>query len=195
MSDQEFEFLKSSFKGVQFNDALEADFRLMWKEKTFAKNEWLLEAGRVEQYFYFVLEGVQAVYYINGKGEKVVLGFSYRGDYSGGYDSFLTRKPSRLFLEALLPSRLVAITYDDFRSLFERSPLFDRWNRQFLEAILIGRYQREMEMVDYNARERYIAFMKRCPDELRQIPQKYLASYLNMTPETFSRLRATVREE
>ena len=81
MSDQEFEFLKSSFKGVQFNDALEADFRLMWKEKTFAKNEWLLEAGRVEQYFYFVLEGVQAVYYINGKGEKVVLGFSYRGDY------------------------------------------------------------------------------------------------------------------
>ncbi len=43
-----------------------------------------------------------------------------------------------------------------------------------------------------NSKERYISFMKRCPDELRIIPQKYLASYLNMKPETFSRLRASV---
>ena len=58
--------------------------------------------------------------------------------------------------------------------------------------MLIGRGKREIELLTLSAEERYINFMRRCPKVLLQIPQKYLASYLNMKPETFSRLRASV---
>lgn len=185
--------LRDSFIGVHFDEALEQSFYSYWREITFSKNEWITEAGYTEPYFYYVLEGVQAIYFIDRRGEKVVLGFSYAGDYSGAYESFLHQQPSDLFVEALLPTRLLAIKYADYQKLFELSPDFNKWSRLFLERILIGRGKREIELINLTAKERYTKFMRRCPEILHQIPQKYLAAYLNMTPETFSRFRSTVR--
>jgi len=185
--------LQDSFKEVNFNPELAASFRALWVEKKHPKGTWITEAGETERYFYYVLEGLQSIYYINQKGDRVILGFSYGGDYSGAYESFLMQEASELFIEALLPSRMLAINYKDYQSLFQLSPDFDRWSRIFLERILIGRGKREIELVTLTAQERYVKFMRRCPDILLQIPQKYLASYLNMSPETFSRFRGSVK--
>ncbi len=161
-----------------------------FKPKSYASREFLVEAGSVAKYFYLVVEGVQALYMITNKGEKAIAGFSYQGDQSGVFDSFITQKPSQLFLEALTPSVLIAISKPDFEELFNQFPEFYKWEACFLEQILFGRLTRETEMLTYSAKERFEAFMQRCPSELLKIPQKYLASYLNMQPETFSRLRA-----
>lgn len=193
MTPAEFEQLKDSFHGVQFDAELEAEFYPLWEEKTYDKKEWITEAGRTESYFFYVLEGVQTVYFVNNKGEKVVIGFSYQGDFSGAYESFLIQEPSVLFVEALQPSRMLAISYTNYQKLFELSTDFNKWARLFLERILVGRGKREVELINLTAKERYINFMRRCPDVLHEIPQKYLASYLNMKPETFSRLRSSVR--
>ena len=161
-----------------------------FKPKTYASREFIVEAGAVDKYFYLVLEGVQAIYLITEKGDKAIAGFSYKGDQSGVFDSFITQKPSKLFLEALTPSKLIAISKQDFDTLFELFPEFYKWEAKFLERIIFGRLARESELLTMTAKERFDAFTKRCPEELLIIPQKYLASYLNMTPETFSRLRA-----
>lgn len=193
MTPTEFQQLKDSFRGVHFDAELEVQFYDLWEEKTYEKKQWITEAGRTESYFFYVLEGVQTVYFINNKGEKVVIGFSYQGDFSGAYESFLMQAPSVLFVEALQPSRMLAISYTNYQKLFDLSADFNKWARLFLEGILIGRGKREVELINLTAKERYIDFMRRCPDVLRDIPQKYLASYLNMKPETFSRLRSSVR--
>jgi CRP-like cAMP-binding protein len=95
-------------------------------------------------------------------------------------------------LEALKPSKLLAISKSDYDSMFKKHPRFYVWGHHFFQDILFGRLSREVELLTLTAEQRYIAFMQRCPDELKVIPQKYLASYLNMKPETFSRLRASV---
>ncbi|WP_436517883.1 Crp/Fnr family transcriptional regulator [Ekhidna sp. To15] len=159
-------------------------------EMEYPQKSYLVEGGSVAKYFCFALSGVQAGYLINSKGEKVIFGFSYEGSPSGIYDSFITQTPSNYFMEALTPSRLIAINKERYDQLFHRFPEFYRWRTHFMEAILFGRGSREVEMLTLSAKERFDAFIKRCPDELLQIPQKYLASYLNMKPETFSRLRA-----
>ena len=150
----------------------------------------MVEAGNVAKYFYITMSGVQAVYLINSKGEKVVMGFSFKGNFSGVYDSFISQKPSSYFLEALTPSTLLAMSGHSYEELFERFPEFLKWRIDFMESILFGRGFREVEILTKTAKERFEAFVKRCPSELLEIPQKYLASYLNMKPETFSRLRA-----
>ncbi len=161
-----------------------------FKEIEVAQRSYLVEGGSIAKYFYFAISGVQAGYLINSKGEKVIFGFSYQGSPSGIYDSFITQTPSNYFMEALTPSKLIAISKSKYDELFERFPEFYRWRTHFMEAILFGRGKREVEMLTLTAKERFDAFIKRCPDELLEIPQKYLASYLNMKPETFSRLRA-----
>ncbi|MEO9482533.1 MAG: Crp/Fnr family transcriptional regulator [Ekhidna sp.] len=159
-------------------------------EMSYPQRSFLVEGGATARYFYFALSGVQAGYLLNNKGEKVIFGFSYQGSPSGIYDSFVTQTPSAYFMEALTDSRLIAISKEKYDALFTLFPEFYRWRTHFIEAILFGRGSREVEMLTLTAKERFDAFIKRCPNELLQIPQKYLASYLNMTPETFSRLRA-----
>jgi CRP-like cAMP-binding protein len=193
LDQAELQALKESFREVRFTPELEDSFFSYWREMHFEKGAWITEAGKTEPYFYYVLGGVQAIYAIDQRGEKVILGFSYRGDFSGAYQSFLTQTPSELFLEAMLPSRMLGIRYEDYEQLFRLSPDFDRWGRKFMEGIVIGRLQRELELITDSARDRYLQFMRRCPEELLQIPQKYLDSYLNMSPETFSRFRSSVR--
>ncbi len=192
MTDLDFTKLEAFFSQVNLSDVEASHFRGLWQTKTFKQYEYITEAGSIENYFYFVLEGVQAIYLLNEKGQKVVLGFSYAGSPSGVFDSFISRNPSVIFLEALKPTTLLAISLSGYQELFEKYPVFHEWGHEFFKSILLGRLFRESELLTLNSKERYISFMKRCPDELRIIPQKYLASYLNMKPETFSRLRASV---
>ena len=184
--------LQRLFKGIPFEKKEVRPFLNLWNEYSFKQNELITEAGRIEKYFYVVLEGVQAIYLLNQKGEKVILGFSYSGSPSGVFDSFIHQKPSDSFLEALRPSKMLAIARSDYLSLFDNNPHFHQWAHHFFRDILFGRLFREVELLTLTAEERYVAFMQRCPEELKVIPQKYLASYLNMKPETFSRLRSSI---
>ncbi len=191
MNQDHQELIKNYFgKHIPLSEDALAFLTDHFKLKQHESRELIVEAGAVAKYFYLVLEGVQAIYMITDKGEKSIAGFSYQGEQSGVFDSFVTQKPSSLFLEAITPSRLIAINKHDFDKLFELFPEFYIWEAKFLEMILFGRLSRETEMLTYTAKEKFDAFMKRCPKELLDIPQKYLASYLNMKPETFSRLRA-----
>jgi CRP-like cAMP-binding protein len=192
MTEHNYTQLKAAFQ-FEFSESLNEVFPTLWKERSFDRYQLITESGQVERYFYFVLEGVQALYLIDQKGERVILGFSYPGNFSGVFDSYLKQRPSSLFLEALTPSRMLGLPVDAYHQLFDQYAELDRWGRLFFQNLLIGRVSREIELLTLPAKERYIAFMRRCPEELLRIPQKYLASYLNMTPETFSRLRAKVK--
>lgn len=191
MDDDAYLILNSFFPNLNFTKEQEQHFKSLWSLKTFNQYDFITEAGSTERYFYVVLEGVQAIYLLNDKGEKVVLGFSYTGSPSGVFDSFVQQEPSKTFLEALKPSKLLAISRSDYMSLFQTYPDFYVWGHDFFQQVLFGRLKREVEILTLSAEQRYVAFMQRCPDELKVIPQKYLASYLNMKPETFSRLRAS----
>ncbi|MDC6365226.1 MULTISPECIES: Crp/Fnr family transcriptional regulator [Flavobacteriaceae] len=192
MDDDMYCKLMKFFPQVRLNSEEESFFRSLWYPKVFNQYDLITEAGSIERYFYFVLEGVQAIYLLNEKGEKVVLGFSYKGSPSGVFDSFIEKRPSHTFLEALKPSKMLAISHSDYAQLFENCPGFYKWGHEFFQNILFGRLSREVEILTLSAEQRYVAFMQRCPEALKTIPQKYLASYLNMKPETFSRLRSNV---
>lgn len=179
----------NAFGPINLSLETHPDFFQDWEEVSYKRSEFLTEAGKIERYFYVVISGVQAIYILNQQGDKQVIGFAFDGSFSGVYDSFLLEKPSHYFLEALTPSRLIRMTKSKYDSLFEQFPEFDRWGRLVHQQLLLGRVQREVELITLSAKERYHLFMDRCPEPLRNIPQKYLASYLNMTPETFSRLR------
>ena len=192
MDEDAYQKLKAFFPQVNFEGLDASWFRSLWVEKSFNQYDIITEAGSIEHYFYFVLEGVQTLYILNEKGQKVVLGFSYSGSPSGVFDSFIAQTASSTFLEVLKPSTLLGIHLSDYHDLFEKHPEFHKWGHLFFQEVLFGRLYREVELLTMSAEQRYVTFMQRCPEELKIIPQKYLASYLNMKPETFSRLRASV---
>ncbi len=184
------ELLKNAFRPLDLDAERHVEFFNCWDEISYDRNTFITESGNIERYFYVVISGVQAIYLLSKNGDKKVIGFSFDGSFSGVYDSYLYETPSHYFLESLTPSRLIRMKKGDYDRLFELYPEFDRWGRIVHQQLLMGRVQREVELFTMTAKERYDVFMQRCPEALMKIPQKYLASYLNMTPETFSRLRA-----
>jgi len=184
--------IKNAFKPLGISEERHAEFLDFWEEVEYSKGSLITEAGKVERYFYVVLEGVQAIYILTANGDRKVIGFSFDGSFSGIYDSFLQEKGSHYFLEALTDSKLMRMTKNQYDSLFDLYPEFNEWGRLVHQELLIGRVQREIELITMDAKKRFSVFMDRCPEKLLEVPQKYLASYLNMTPETFSRMRKQI---
>ena len=82
-----------------------------WTEHAFSKGALISKVGEVEQRFYIVKSGVQRLSFPHD-GEDICVGFSYDGSWSGAFDSFVTRKPSRFDVRAVTDSVLYQRLFD-----------------------------------------------------------------------------------
>lgn len=160
----------------------------LWREHAFGRGSSICAAGQVEQRFYIVQSGVQKLLFAHD-GQDICVGFAYDGSWSGEFVSFVTRKPARFDVVAITDSVLLGIRYEDLQTLYREIPVMERFGRLILEQLLTGRAEREIEQLSLSAEERYDRLVARSPQLLQLVPQKDIASYLRMTPETFSRLR------
>ncbi|SDK42835.1 cAMP-binding domain of CRP or a regulatory subunit of cAMP-dependent protein kinases [Catalinimonas alkaloidigena] len=172
-------------------------FRAGWQYVEFERGQLLTRPGDVERHLYFVLEGVQRGYHLRetplGHPQEVTVAFTYPPNFSGIPESFLTQQPARYYLETLTPSRMLRLSHDALYALFDPYPRIERLFRLATESVLVGLAARQVELLSFTAEERFRALLTRSPHVLQLIPQKYLASYLGMTPETFNRLLGSVR--
>jgi CRP-like cAMP-binding protein len=160
-----------------------------WNKKIqLRRNDFLVQKGQVETKLYFVLSGTMRIYFPN-KEEEICVGFAYANNMICSYPSFIKDAPSDYYIQALTKSELFAITKEDFYSLFDEFPMIERTWRRMEEDALVGKIEREVELLTFTPEERYHRLIKRSPHIFQLIPKKYIASYLRMTPETLSRIR------
>jgi CRP-like cAMP-binding protein len=166
----------------------------IWQLHHYKRKTILTAAGETERHVYFVLNGVQRVFYIDAHHEATLV-FTYPYSFSGIADSFLTRLPSRYFLETLTSSTLLRTTHTQMQHLMDKYRNIEKMISIFTSYALMGVLERQVELLTYSAEEKFRTLLKRSPHVLQLIPHKYLASYLGMDATTFSKLMATVRIE
>ena len=176
---------------VQLTDEEWSVVQPCWSRSKFSKGSYVSRSGAVEKRFYIVENGVQRLF-VEHDGNEICLGFSYDHSWSGDYDSFVRQAPGRFNAQTITDSVLIGIEHEELLRLYEEIPAMQRFGRLILEELLVGRATREIEQIALSAEERYRRLMDRSPHLLQLVPQKDIASYLRMTPETFSRLRAKV---
>ena len=87
----------------------------------------------------------------------------------------------------------MSITYDDLEMIYARSQRMEHLGRLIITHTMVLKDRWQIQLVMHTPRERFIYFVNRNPELLQRVPQKYLASYLNIKPETFSRFKHLVR--
>ena len=161
-----------------------------WRElKEIKRNSYLIKKGQTEINLYFVLSGTMRIYFPH-QDEEICVGFAYDDNLICSYPSFIRDQPSNYFVQALTATKVAAISKHDFYLLFDRYPKLERAWRLLEEDALIGKIERETEMLTYTPEERLQRLINRSPHIFQKIPRKYIASYLRMKPETLSRISA-----
>ena len=163
------------------------------KIRKFEKKELLTKAGEIENYFNFILKGLIRKYYKKNSHETNTQ-ISYEGHIIHSQESYHSRTASEYFVETIESSTVVSITHDDLEAVFASSKKMEHLGRLVITHTMMIKDRWQIQLVKMTPRERFLHFVTRNPELMQRVPQKFLASYLNIKPETFSRFKHLLRE-
>lgn len=161
----------------------------LWeKELRLSRNEYLKVRGSTDTNLYYIVKGSVKLFVLD-EFEEHIIRFGYAGNFITALDSFISEKPSDLYIQALKKTELKAVSKKRYMEFMNSSAEnIAIWN-QLLEALILQLLERERDILTSSPLERYRRVLKRSPRLFQEIPHKYIASYLRMTPETLSRIK------
>jgi len=158
------------------------------------KRTILVKEGEVDNYLNMVVKGL-VMKYVRVKKNDMILQLATEGHVIHSEISFLTRTPSLVFVETLEPTIMVSLTYDKMEEALDKFPQGERLGRLILTGMYVKKEESRYFRLLRSARERFLDYLNAHPHMLQRVPQKYLASYLNIKPETFSRMKHLVAKQ
>ncbi|MGN6542297.1 MAG: Crp/Fnr family transcriptional regulator [Ginsengibacter sp.] len=186
-----FELLLQSIEEKISISKEEFDFcKTLFIPKKLRKKQYLLQEGDVCRYTAFVEKGMLRTFTVDEKGNEPILQFSMEGWWIADLYSFLTEEPSMYNIEALEECELLLITKENWEILLAKVPAFERYFRLLIQNNLIATQRRLMSSLSESAEEKYTKLINNFPGCIQRVPQHMIASYLGITPETLSRIRA-----
>lgn len=177
LSQQEFEQLES-----------------LVEVRNFDKKIKLIDIGEEELYLNYIVKGLARKYFQKGK-EEIITQLAKEGDLISSSVSFLSGNPSTYVVETIEPTTFISISRDAVNKLYSEHPKWQRAGRLIITDLLIQKEYWEIDRIKFSTKERFVRFLSNNAELFQRVPQKYLASYLHIQPETFSRLKHFLRKK
>ncbi|MEI6408093.1 MAG: Crp/Fnr family transcriptional regulator [Bacteroidota bacterium] len=174
---------------VDLNQTETDFFTSLLRPLALPKRAFLLREGEICRYENFVAQGCLRTYYVDYEGVEHIVHFSTEDWWTGDLYSFLTQTPARYYIEALEDSQLWQISKVDLDRLYGQVPKMERFFRIMLQNAYIAQTQRLTQNLSEVAETRYQHFLEKHAGLEQRVPQKYIASYLGITPEFLSMIR------
>ncbi len=168
-------------------------FATLWKPFEAKRKEQLTIPGQTEKYLYFVIDGVQRVFYFDDLNREATIVFTYAPSFGGVLDSMLQEMPYIFCFETLTPSKFLCASFSEIKVLSQEMVGVEQLIQKGLVQALSGVLERLVEVQSFSSEERFLKLLKRSPHILQLIPHKYLANYLGIDPTNFSKLINKVR--
>lgn len=150
----------------------------------------LLNAGEICKNIYFVNSGILRSYNLNDNIVEHVLHFASKGCWIGDMYSYISEKPGNLFIEVLKDAEVVTITKEKHQILYQEIPKLERFFRILAENSLVAHQERLIDNLSLTAEDRFEKMRQKYPNLMHKVAQKHIASYIGVTPEFFSKMKA-----
>ncbi|MCP9755992.1 Crp/Fnr family transcriptional regulator [Lacihabitans sp. CCS-44] len=186
-------YLKDNSRLTEHNPT-EKDWEIILSKfvrQDFPKKTILTKAGQTENYLNFILKGV-ARFYIPKEENDLTFNIVFSNGFLSAYDSFLTQKPSTYNIETLTDTTLLRLTYNDLQTIYNETEFGNIIGRQASEELFLKKQKRELSLLNLTAEQRYLNLFSEQPKLIEQIPLKYIASYIGVTPQALSRIRKRI---
>lgn len=160
--------------------------------RTFTKKTIITQIGETENYISFIEEGIIRLLIPNETDDDITFGFSFENEFISSYDSFLTQTPSIYQLETLADTSLLSITYSDLQEVYKQTKIGNLIGRLVAERLFFLKSKRTHSLLTDTAEKRYLNLFTERPNLIKEIPLKYIASYIGVTPQSLSRIRKNI---
>ncbi|TWR26335.1 Crp/Fnr family transcriptional regulator [Mucilaginibacter pallidiroseus] len=186
-------------KSVPVDEETRALIATHCKLVKFEKGERLLNMGSVCKYLYFILSGECISYLTDSLGKTTTWFFHFNKPESNlknlfavDYKSFLSANPSSISIETLSPVTAIRFSVDEVQSISAGSMAIERWLRLLNEQAYILTCERATNLMMLSAPERYRKMLANEPHLLNMFSNYYVATYLNVAPQSLSRIRGKI---
>lgn len=184
--DQLIEYLE---RIVELTDAQKEFTRQKFKVRRYKKRAFIFNEGDIHKYNTFVVSGALRLYAFDDSFKEYSLHFAFENWWTGDLTSLVKNEPSQLCLQAIENSILLQITYEDQKEWLDAIPqLYKPWMLAFQSALMRAN-QRVLDNIGSTAEKRFEDFLKTYPKYMNRLPDKYIASYIGVTPEFYSKLK------
>ena len=156
--------------------------------RNFPRRAILIREGEKEQYLNLVTRGILRKFFYKGK-QEVITQLAGEGSLVSSSVSFLAGSPSQYIIETLEPVTLLSLSRESLEYLYAKMPSMERLGRIITTELYLQKEQWEQDHICFDVKQRFMKFVQKQGDLIKRVPQKYIASYLNIKPETFSRLK------
>ncbi len=174
----------------------ESDYFLsLLVSRTIKHKQIVLQAGTVCNDSIFVSSGVLRSFTSDEKGVEHILNFAPADWWIADLYSFFSGQPAIQTIEVIEDAELFFLSRTNQELLYKEVPKFERFFRILIEKSLVSNQQRIIDGLSLPAKEQYLKFCKRYPTLIHTLPRKYIASYIGVTPEFFSKMMASIVKE
>ncbi|ASW73323.1 catabolite gene activator protein [Chryseobacterium piperi] len=182
--------LKNIAKHVSLNNEEVVYFNSLLKERKIRKKELILKEQQLCKEINFVQSGILRAFYMDAAGKETTILFATPDWWITDMYAFIHQKHAMLNIEALEDSTILQLQKKDLDNLYLKVPKFERFFRIMMENAYTREQLRNIENLSLSAEERYHMFLQKYPLAAKQITQKQMASYLGITPEFLSAVKA-----
>jgi CRP-like cAMP-binding protein len=173
----------------KYSAIFKEELKKLFEPKEYSKGDFLFKQGELCRHLYYIESGLVRIYYFSSRGKEITVWFSAENTIVTAIDSFYYLKPTRDYCEALEDLVLYAISYTDLEAL-----LNNKKGAQITFYILYEVARKMTALIDsirfQTAEERYKSLTDNYPSILQRASLGQIASYLGITQETLSRIRA-----
>lgn len=154
------------------------------------KRQFLDQPGFTSAYRNYVVKGAFRSFFVDDEGKDHTVQIAVDDWFVSDFHSYITQTPATLFVEALEDSVIFQMKYDDIEGLCAKSHNMSEYFRITTERAFAYARKRALSNISKSAEERYLEFLELYPGIVQRVPQKVIASYLGMSAEFLSKIRA-----
>jgi CRP-like cAMP-binding protein len=177
-------------KFVNINDEEIASIKKFFRQHRSVKKEVLIPEGQICRSNFFVEKGCLRLFFVDGKGVEKTVQFAIESWWLSDYRSFQTQTPSEFYIQAVEKSDILILDNRSQEEMLKQHPRMERYFHQVHQKAHAALQFRIRYFYDFSKEELYKHFNSNFPQFVQRVPQYLLASYLGITPEYLSELRA-----
>lgn len=160
--------------------------------KRFSAGANVVRLGEVNDNIFIITSGIWREYCFDD-GEEATIWFSVAGEITFSVWGYVHQKPSHLFIESITESEAICVSRSQLSELFSSSLRFANLGRCIVEEFILLYEGWHIKMWRQNAFQRYLNLLDEYPEVVESIPLRYIASYLGVTVQSLSRIRANLK--